>query len=231
MVLQALKKQPLKIRIKNSIYRYKRKKVEKTIVANPHSLSETVQYAKDKYELTETAPADREYIEQIKCLKESLILQYEPELLGEMKDIPVPDFSNEASVKEYLGKINTRSEMIAEMPDSIIPIVMVITGRMMWKHCPKNINGMYGYRTSRSMKNMDTWKFAHDYCGKLWWKIGWVMTIPSALIHIPLYYSNKNTIGFAGLILVAIQCFIMIVSIYPTEKALKKHFNDDGTPR
>ncbi len=59
------KKQPLKIRIKNSIYRYKRKKVEKTIVANPHSLSETVQYAKDKYELTETAPADREYIEQI----------------------------------------------------------------------------------------------------------------------------------------------------------------------
>ena len=116
------KNQPLKIRIKNSIYRYKRKKVEKTIVANPHSLSETVQYAKDKYELTETAPADREYIEQIKCLKESLILQYKPELLGEMKDIPVPDFSNEASVKEYLGKIKTRSEMIAEMPDNIIPM-------------------------------------------------------------------------------------------------------------
>ena len=115
-------KQPLKVRIKNSIYRYTRKKVEKTIVANPHSLSETVQYAKDKYELTETTPADREYIEQIKCLKESLILQYEPELLGEMKDIPVPNFSNEASVKEYLGKIKTRSEMIAEMPDSIIPM-------------------------------------------------------------------------------------------------------------
>ena len=81
-----------------------------------------MQYEKDKYELTETAPADREYIEQIKCLKESLILQYEPELLGEMKDIPVPDFSNEASVKEYWGKIKTRSEMIAEMPDSIIPM-------------------------------------------------------------------------------------------------------------
>ena len=43
----------------------------------------------------------------------------------------------------------------------------------------------------------------------------------SALIHIPLYHSDKNTIGFAGLILVTIQCFIMIVSIYPTEKALK----------
>lgn len=108
---------------------------------------------------------------------------------------------------------------------------MVIVGRVMWKHCPKHINGISGYRTTRSMKNMDTWKFAHDYCGKLWWKVGWVMMIPSALIHIPLYHSNMNTIGFAGLILVAIQCFIMIVSIYPTEKALKKHFNDDGTRR
>ena len=90
------KKQPLKLRIKNSIYRYKRKKVEKTIVANPHSLSETVRYAKEKYGLTETASVDREYIEQIKCLKESLILQHEPELLGEMKDIPLPDYFNEA---------------------------------------------------------------------------------------------------------------------------------------
>mgnify|MGYP001012240218 CR=1 FL=1 len=67
-------KQPLKVRIKNSIYRYKRKKVEKTIVANPHSLSETVRYAKDKYELTETAPADREYIEQIKVNVKSCAL-------------------------------------------------------------------------------------------------------------------------------------------------------------
>ena len=116
------KKQPLKLRIKNSIYRYKRKKVEKTIVANPHSLSETVQYAKEKYALTETASVDREYIEQIKCLKEGLILQHEPELLGEMKDIPLPDYFNEASVKEYLGKIKTRSEMIAEMPDNVIPM-------------------------------------------------------------------------------------------------------------
>ena len=60
--------------------------------------------------------------------------------------------------------------------DLIIPIVMIIAGRMMWKHCPKSINGIVGYRTNRSMKNMDTWKFAHEYCGKLWWKIGWCYT-------------------------------------------------------
>lgn len=36
--------------------------------------------------------------------------------------------------------------------DLMIPIVMIIAGRMMWKHCPKSINGIVGYRTTLSMK-------------------------------------------------------------------------------
>ncbi len=115
--------------------------------------------------------------------------------------------------------------------DLIVPLCMVAGGRMMWKHCPKQINSLTGYRTTRSMKNMDTWKFAHNYFGKLWWKLGWIIMIPSVLLPIPLYHSDEKTIGFAGLILITIQCVIMLVSIYPTERALKEHFNDDGTPR
>ncbi len=149
-------------------------------------------------------------------------------------------FKLKIHISEHTDKLMIESEVVGGrflcgfwwfmlICDLLIPIVMVIVGRMMWKHCPKHINGMSGYRTTRSMKNMDTWKFAHDYCGKLWWKIGWLMMIPSVLIHIPLYHSDKNTIGIAGGILVTIQCILMIVSIYPTEKALKKHFNEDGT--
>ena len=113
--------------------------------------------------------------------------------------------------------------------DCLIPAIMIIAGRMMWKHCPKNINSLIGYRTTRSMKSMDTWKFAHEYCGKLWWKLGWLIMILTALMHIPLYQSNDNMIGIAGLVLITIQCTVLIISIYPTEKALKEHFNDDGT--
>lgn len=36
--------------------------------------------------------------------------------------------------------------------DCIIPVLMIIAGRMMWKHCPKKINGIVGYRTKMSMK-------------------------------------------------------------------------------
>ena len=113
--------------------------------------------------------------------------------------------------------------------DLFIPLVMIVVGRMTWKHCPKNINSLIGYRTTRSMKNMDTWKFAHEYCGKLWWKLGWLIMILTVLMYIPLYQSNDNIIGIAGVVLITIQCTVLIISIYPTEKALKEHFNDDGT--
>lgn len=115
--------------------------------------------------------------------------------------------------------------------DILIPVVMIVSGWMMWKHCPKNINGLMGYRTSRSMKNMDTWNFAHEYCGKLWRKIGWIILIPSIIIHIPLYGTKDNTIGVAGGILVTIQVIILIASIFPTERALKRNFTDDGIRR
>lgn len=115
-------KQPLRIRIGQTIYRHKWKKVEKTIVADPHSLVETVQYAKKKYKFTETAPTDREYLEQRECLKESLILQHKPEVLGKMQDIPAPDYTDEESIKKYIGQMEERHEMLTELPDNIIPM-------------------------------------------------------------------------------------------------------------
>ena len=114
------RKTSLKMRIINSIYKYKRKKVEKKIVANTHTLEEVVQYARSSYGLIEITPTEREYIEQQKSLKEGLILQYKPEVLGEMADIPKPDLSSEESVREYFGKLEARSEAIAELPDSVI---------------------------------------------------------------------------------------------------------------
>ena len=46
--------------------------------------------------------------------------------------------------------------------DLLIPTVMVLFGRAFLKKAPKEINYVFGYRTSRSMKNRDTWEFAHQ---------------------------------------------------------------------
>ena len=116
------KKQSLKIRIRNVIYQSRRKRIEKRIAANPHTLAEVVQYAKNHYDLVEINPSAANWIEQQKNLKASLIMQHKPELLGERKDIPKPDFHNEESVKNFLNEMEIRDKLIAQMPDNVIPM-------------------------------------------------------------------------------------------------------------
>ena len=78
------------------------------------------------------------------------------------------------------------------------------------------------------MKNMDTWKFAHQYAGKLWWKLGFILLIPSCLIHIPFYGSSDDVIGTLGVYVSTIQTIVLITSIIPVEIALRKTFSKDG---
>lgn len=113
--------------------------------------------------------------------------------------------------------------------DLLIPVMMLGFGRIMYKRAPKDINYIFGYRTTRSMKNDDTWRFAHEYCGRLWWRIGLIMLISTAIVHIPFYNSSKDTIGIVATIVMTVQVVVLMLSIIPTEIALKKTFNDDGT--
>ena len=52
--------------------------------------------------------------------------------------------------------------------------------------------------------------------------------IPSILVHIPFYGASDDMIGIVGLILVTVQTIIIIVSIIPTERALKNTFPEEG---
>ena len=115
--------------------------------------------------------------------------------------------------------------------DILIPVIMLVSGRIMWRHPPKDINGFVGYRTARSMKNMDTWKFAHEYLGRLWWRIGFIMLIPSIAAHLLSYSKSENFIAVLACILETIQCIVLIASIFPAERALKRNFTKEGIRR
>ena len=66
--------------------------------------------------------------------------------------------------------------------DLLIPALMAGSGRMMYRHPPKSINGLVGYRT----------------------------------------------VGVVGGILCMVQCAVLIGCIFPTERALKRNFTEDG---
>lgn len=108
--------------------------------------------------------------------------------------------------------------------DVMIPLMMIAFGRLFLKHPPKEINAVFGYRTSRSMKNKDTWEFAHRYCGKLWYRCGLVMLPLSAAALLPAIGKEADVTGIVGGIVCPVQLLVLIGSIYPVEKALKKRF-------
>ena len=113
----------------------------------------------------------------------------------------------------------------------LIPITMIAFGRLFLNSAPHNINSTFGYRTKRSMMNEDTWKFAHSYIGKLWFICGLILLLPSVVVMLFVFGKEADTVGTIGAILVFIQMFPMIGTIIPTEKALKKNFDDYGRHR
>lgn len=113
----------------------------------------------------------------------------------------------------------------------LIPIIMLAAGYWMYKKPPKNINSVFGYRTQMSKKNQDTWAFAHDYCGRLWLKLGIVLCIATVLAQIPFIHASDTVIGNLTLVVEAVQAAALLCSIIPVEKALKRTFDENGFRR
>lgn len=103
------------------------------------------------------------------------------------------------------------------------PILMIFIGLLWKKHPPKQINSFYGYRTARSMQSQEAWDFAHAYHAKIWLLWGSVLLILSLAAMI-LIYRQENYEIF-DIVIVGIQIVVMLVSIMPTELALKKKFS------
>lgn len=115
--------------------------------------------------------------------------------------------------------------------DLIIPLTMILFGRAFLNNPPKAVNRLYGYRTKSSMKNEDTWLFAQQYCGNVWHRTGWLLLLPVAAV-MPLVIKGENdTVGVVGGMLCLLQGICLVLSILPTERALKAAFDEAGRRR
>lgn len=110
----------------------------------------------------------------------------------------------------------------------LIPFTLIMFGKFFIQKSPKDINGVFGYRTPMSMKNKETWAFAHNFCGKLWYKLGWAMLVVTIVAMLFVLGRDIDTVGYFGGILCMIQMGFLIATIFPTEIALKKNFDKRG---
>ncbi len=112
-----------------------------------------------------------------------------------------------------------------------MPIMMIAFGKRFCKKAPDEINYLFGYRTTMSMKNKDTWAFAHNFFGKIWYIMGLVILPLSVTAMLLVLGKSEDTIGRVGSIVCLIQVALLIASIFPTERALKRNFDEDGNRR
>lgn len=113
----------------------------------------------------------------------------------------------------------------------LTPAVVLLFGRRFQTKPPKTINSLYGYRTTRSMKNQDTWDFAHRTCGRMWFKLGLALLPVSLLAMLTVLGWGTTLVGTACFVVVMIQMAVLVGSLFPVERALKKTFDDFGRKR
>lgn len=111
----------------------------------------------------------------------------------------------------------------------MLPVMILAFGVWFQKNPPGQINPVFGYRTHMSMKNIDTWDFAHRYCGSLWIRIG-RLTVPiTILVMLPLIGKSDTIVGEFGAAWVTVQCVVLLVlPVIQTEKELRRNFDSNG---
>ena len=95
----------------------------------------------------------------------------------------------------------------------MIPAVMIGFGRSFFKRPPRDINATFGYRTTMSMKNQETWQLAHRVCGRYWFICGLILLPLSVLPMLFVINRGTETIGMTGGIIVFVQIVPMLCVI------------------
>lgn len=113
----------------------------------------------------------------------------------------------------------------------IIPAVMLFGGYMMKTCPPRSISRWVGFRTALSMKNEDTWAFAHACCGRVWWKIGWISLALSVLGQLPFAKAREETLETLALVMVLAQSSVLLGTVVYVQRELKRAFDESGRRR
>lgn len=102
----------------------------------------------------------------------------------------------------------------------LLPVLITVVGLIMFIRPPKKINLIVGYRTSKSMKDQESWDFANKYSGKLLIIFGCILLIISCLIlgfcFVKDFYLEES---FVSTIVLG-QVAVLFIPIVMVEKKL-----------
>lgn len=99
----------------------------------------------------------------------------------------------------------------------VIGIIFISTSLLLKKRPPTDINAIFGYRTTRSMKNMKLWEAGNRYSSEIMTQNGVIIIILGSIIS--LFLNNPST----AILLIMGAMLLLIISMFiRVENKLKK---------
>lgn len=93
-------KRTLKQKIQIELFTLRKRHIAKSLKANPHTMEQVIEYAKNKWNYTAISKDSEEYNMRYVQMRAAFIIQHNPELLGKFKDIPTELFDIDLCIME-----------------------------------------------------------------------------------------------------------------------------------
>jgi len=113
----------------------------------------------------------------------------------------------------------------------VIPFAMILVGYRLTGKIPVKRSSPFGYRSKRAKLNDDTWEFANKHCGKTWYMLGIALVVLSLGVMRGCRAESREMMVVIGGALVILQFFALLISMLPTELALRRNFDEQGNRR
>jgi uncharacterized membrane protein len=100
-----------------------------------------------------------------------------------------------------------------------IGLTFIIAGLFLKHKPPKEINDFYGYRTFRSMKNIELWNEANQLSAKIMIKNGYIIMILGSIIGVGIGFKYEMVSVFLSIGVMGLLTILMFIKV---EKRLKE---------
>lgn len=152
-------KRTLKQNIQRNLFAFRKKCIAAFLKADPHTMEQVIEYAKSKWGYTEVSKKTSKYQTEYIEMRASFLLQYKPELLGELGERPELEGQDEDSIKHFMQLMERRLKAAEAIPTELFDIDMCIlemnkgefNSRLTFE---KNYGYIGGSASGRSQKEM-----------------------------------------------------------------------------
>ena len=76
------------------------------------------------------------------------------------------------------------------------------------------------------MESPETWRFAQEYCGRLWSRFGWILLPFSPLLLLFEIGAGTRSVAILGIAVCLGQLLVLAGTAIATERALQRHFGE-----